>query len=132
MTIVAVHAASPSGRAALAHAGQEALLTNEDLVVVGADTRRPGPTLDEVLSQLGAAAEQLSAAGLNVSVGHSPLPDAAEAVVQVAQQHDARLIVLGLRHRSPVGKLILGSTAQRILLEATCPVLAVKAQPVSG
>jgi len=44
----------------------------------------------------------------------------------VANETDADLIVIGLRRRTPVGKLILGSNAQRILLDAPCAVLAVK------
>jgi nucleotide-binding universal stress UspA family protein len=52
----------------------------------------------------------------------------AEDLVAVAEQVHAEIIVIGLRRRSPVGKLILGSNAQRVLLDAPCPVLAVKAE----
>ena len=51
----------------------------------------------------------------------------AEDLISIAEANDAELIVIGLRRRSPVGKLILGSNAQRILLDAHCAVLAVKA-----
>jgi nucleotide-binding universal stress UspA family protein len=44
----------------------------------------------------------------------------------VADELSASLNVIGLRRRTPVGKLLLGSVAQRILLGAGCPVLAVK------
>ena len=54
--------------------------------------------------------------------------DAPEDIVEVAEEVGADFIVIGLRRRSPVGKLILGSNAQRILLDANCPVLAVKAE----
>ena len=50
----------------------------------------------------------------------------AEDLIGIAEDSDADLIVIGLRRRTPVGKLILGSNAQRILLDAPCPVLAVK------
>jgi nucleotide-binding universal stress UspA family protein len=54
--------------------------------------------------------------------------DPAEDLVDVADTEQAALIVIGLRRRSPVGKLLLGSNAQQILLTADCPVLAVKAR----
>ena len=71
---------------------------------------------------------ELSEAGIDHDVrqlvrGKEP----AEDLIAVAAEVDASVIVIGLRRRTPVGKLILGSHAQRILLEAPCPVLAVKA-----
>ena len=52
--------------------------------------------------------------------------DAAQVLLDVADREEVSVIVIGLRHRTPVGKLLLGSAAQQILLDANCPVLAVK------
>ena len=72
--------------------------------------------------------EKLDAAGLEHVLQHTIRGrDAAEEILAAAAEHRAELIVLGLRRRTPVGKLIMGSTAQRVLLDALCPVLAVKA-----
>lgn len=52
---------------------------------------------------------------------------ASDDVLEAAEKVDADLIVIGVRRRSPVGKMLMGSDAQRILLQADCNVLAVKA-----
>jgi nucleotide-binding universal stress UspA family protein len=51
---------------------------------------------------------------------------AADALIAAMDRDDAELLVIGLRHRSPVGKLLLGSVSQQVLLECPKPVLAVK------
>ena len=52
--------------------------------------------------------------------------DIADQVIAAAEDADAEMVVIGVRHRSAVGKLLMGSVAQRVILEATCPVLSVK------
>ena len=74
-------------------------------------------TLQDRLQESGISFELLQPVGGN---------DAAQEVLTTAEENQADLIVIGLRKRSAVGKMILGSTAQRILLQATCDVLAVK------
>lgn len=54
------------------------------------------------------------------------IDDVAEAVIDAADEDEAAVIVVGVRRRTAVGKLLLGSVAQRIILGAHCPVLAVK------
>jgi len=49
-----------------------------------------------------------------------------EDIVQFAADNQADEIVVGVRKRSKVGKLMFGSTAQFIILEAPCPVVSVK------
>jgi nucleotide-binding universal stress UspA family protein len=129
MTTVVGFAPNQEGRAALEVAARECLLRGTDLLVVAVQREQPLPD-EAVAAELGARHAELMARGLTARAATSDLRDPADAVVQVAQRADASLVVIGLRHRTPVGKLILGSVAQRILLETTCPVLAVK--PVKG
>ena len=114
---------SPQGWAALAAGIDEARRRSSPLLVshvVG------GP--DGERDSLRDLREQLDPSGVPYElrpdyVGLSP----ADHLVNLAAKEHAELVVIGLRRRSPVGKLFLGSNAQRILLEVGCPVLAVKA-----
>ena len=119
MTIVVAYADTPPGHAAVAAAVAESSRDSETVVLVPAVRGEEVPPVARLEEQWPEAAGRLR-------VERGDLGDASDSVVQVAQRSEARLIVLGLRARTPVGKLVFGSTAQRILLDATCPVLAVK------
>lgn len=49
-----------------------------------------------------------------------------EAIVDLAAEHDADLVFVGGRKRSPTGKAVFGSTAQTVMLNAPCPVTFVR------
>ncbi|HSR45586.1 MAG TPA: universal stress protein [Acidimicrobiia bacterium] len=122
---------SPEGEAALRTAIEEAKLRSAQLIVVHSmyGGRREDET--EVLAyrqELEAVDKQLTADGVDHRMheyvrGLSPSED----LTRTAKEEDADLIVIGLRRRTPTGKFLLGSNAQEILLDADCPVLAVKA-----
>lgn len=131
-TVVVGFVPKPEGEAALAAGISEAKLRGSKLVVV--NSHRGGQDFD---GEAARAAEQdmsgieaqLDAAGVEYDIrqlvrGFEP----AEDLISIAEANGAELLVIGLRRRSPVGKLILGSNAQRVLLDAPCPVLAVKAR----
>ena len=52
--------------------------------------------------------------------------EAGEDLVQLADENKVDEIIIGVRRRSKVGKLLFGSTAQFVILNASCPVVSVK------
>ena len=130
MAIVVGYVATKEGRAALKRAADECVLRGTKLVVIS--SHRGGKDFDaneasEFETELERVQSMLEDKGLEHEVrqlvrGNDP----AEDLISVAEEEKAEFIVIVLRLRSPVGKLILGSNAQRILLDASCPVLAVK------
>ena len=128
MTVVVGYLPSDRGRAALREASEHARLRELRLVVV--NTTRADRLVDPSYAQtdqLTELAATLEASGVEHEVQHfTSRESAAEDVLGVARKVDAKLIVIAIRHRTPVGKLLLGSTAQVVLLEADGPVLAVK------
>ncbi|MGH3363918.1 MAG: universal stress protein [Nocardioidaceae bacterium] len=131
MSVVLGYVPTPEGAAALEHAIGEARDRDTRLVVV--NTSRGDALVDQRYAQedqLAGLTARLEGTGVRHDLVHAVRGrDAAEEILDAADQHRADLIVIGLRRRSPVGKLLMGSTAQRVLLEARCPVLAVKASP---
>jgi nucleotide-binding universal stress UspA family protein len=49
-----------------------------------------------------------------------------EDLVRLAKEHEVKEIIIGVRRRSKVGKLVFGSTAQFVILNAPCPVVTIK------
>ncbi|HEX2072314.1 MAG TPA: universal stress protein [Geodermatophilus sp.] len=129
MTIVVGYVPTPEGEAALEAAIVEARRREEPLHVV--NTSRGDAFVDSHFASEQALADvraRLQAAGIVHEVEQQVRGrDAAEEVVETADRVKASLLVIGMRRRTPTGKLITGSQAQRILLDAHCPVLAVKA-----
>ena len=128
MTIVVGYVPTPQGEAALNAAGEEARLRGDRLVVVS--STRGESHVSPVYPQTSALARSVAAVrstGVECDVRHlETARDAADAIISVAEEEQASLVVIGLKRRSAVGKLLLGSTAQRVLLDVHCSVLAVR------
>lgn len=131
MRIVVGFIRSPEGEAAITHAIAEARRRDAELLVVHSmrggtrDEEREVHTYRKAFEQL---EKQLTEEDVRFRlVEYARGNDVAEDLLTAVREEDGDLIVIGIRRRSPVGKLVLGSNAQDILLQADCPVLAVKA-----
>ena len=135
MTVVVGYLATGEGRQGLTAAVEEARRRDTDLVVVVTEkAHAPSPeAVEERQDELEVLTRAAQSQGVAVDIRVlGERRDVAEDLIAVAEEVDAEVLVIGLRRRSPVGKLILGSNAQRILLGSPCPVLAVKPDRSSG
>jgi nucleotide-binding universal stress UspA family protein len=127
MTVLVAYSPDQYGRAALEYGILEATRGQERLVVVNV-TR--GDALVDVryagTADAQAVRDRIAALPVDTEFRQSMSEDIADEVLAVADIENPRLLVVGIRHRTSVGKLLLGSVAQRLILEAHCPVVAVK------
>ncbi|MDI9894667.1 universal stress protein [Rhodococcus sp. IEGM 1381] len=133
MTVGVLHNNSPEGRAALAAAVREARIRETDLVVLhalsgsaepsaeAAETAAVSTAVDTALTDI----DNADSVSWTVAVGR-PDPDAVNTLLTLVEEQKSEILVVGSRHRSAVGKFLMGQTIQRLLLEIPVPVLLVK------
>lgn len=116
MSVLVAVTDSPEGRAALEAAANEATHLNVPLTAINLT----GADLD--VSKL--------AAGVPVEVvvptGGSDVDEVEQVLQAIEERSEVTRLVVGVRKRSPIGKAVLGSIAQRLILESSVPVLSVK------
>jgi nucleotide-binding universal stress UspA family protein len=129
VTIVVGYTPTSAGRAALVAAAGVAAERNQPLIVV--NSSRGDVLADPGYAQpadLDWASATLEEAGFEFSIRQSVRGrEASVEVSTVLEEVGAELCVIGIRRRTAVGKMLMGSNAHRILIDAPCPVLAVKA-----
>lgn len=129
MTVLVAYVPRPEGQAALDKAIEIAKERRERLMVVNAG---PGghaadPSIADAID-VERIEKRLRESGIEAEFKQFVRgKGTVEEILDLVESLPASLLVIGLRKRSSVGKLILGSVAQDILLSARCPVLAVKA-----
>jgi nucleotide-binding universal stress UspA family protein len=125
--IVVGYTADRFGKAALEHGITEAKLRGTNLVVI--NSTRGDALADPAFAQPGEVhdvEQHLNDCGVEFELAQPVGVDTVDELLKAMDRDDAELLVIGIRHRSPVGKLLLGSVSQQLLLECPKPVLAVK------
>ena len=128
MTILVAYVPRPEGQAALDKGIEIARRRKERLLIVNAS---PGGGKEDPsavdATDFERVQRHVESAGITAEVKQFVRgKSAVEEIEALVDSLDVTLLIIGLRSRSPIGKLIMGSVAQELLLSVACPVLAVK------
>lgn len=136
MTIAVAHQLGKASDKVLAAAAEEANRRGQRLVVIHAVTEldldsqealRSG--IDEILQRV-LTSRGFTSTDYEVRIVATPssgIDDTASTLLDEVDKVRASMLVIGARRRSPLGKALLGSVTQDLLLDADVPVLVVKA-----
>lgn len=128
MSVLTYYAPTPAGRVAVERAVSEAQKLATNVHVFNVPPTIPAASdvdLRRILAEAEARGVPVTIMRVNES-SKSPL----ECLIAATDDPEATLVVVGLPRRSAVGKLLLGSVEQQILLRSTVAVLSVKAEDV--
>ncbi|SNS37187.1 universal stress protein [Rhodococcoides kyotonense] len=127
MTVAVVHSQSDEGRNALAAGVREARTRGTELVVLHALSGSPEQSARD--REVGAVESAVHALAPDARVEAAvPDPDSTSTLLALVDKVDAELVVIGTRHRSAVGKFLMGQQVQRLLLEIPVEILVVKSR----
>jgi len=123
--IVVGYTAGAFGRACLAEGIAQARVHDAELLVISAVSEARGQRIADA-NEIAWVERQLEQSGLRwrltQPIGGTP----AEELLAAMDDPAAIMLVIGMRRRTQVGKLLLGSTSQYLLVECRKPVLVVK------
>lgn len=74
---------------------------------------------------VGKVADAMEARGIDAEV-HELVGDPAEAILTASRELEADMMLMGVRDRSPIGKVVFGSVSQKVILGSEVPVLVAR------
>ncbi|BBY47090.1 universal stress protein [Mycolicibacterium sp. GCM10028919] len=125
--IVIGYTADRFGQAALDHGIEQARLRDTGVLVI--NSTAGDAYADSTFAQSDGVRDlqaRLSTSGVPFEFSQPVGVDAATELLTAMDRPEAEMLVIGIKHRNPVGKLLMGSVSQQVLLECPKPVLAVK------
>jgi len=124
--ILLAYVPSATSEAAFAFAVKEAERRRASLLVLASE-RAPDPRKARGVTDHRPLQERLEETGLGFELRTVPKrDDPADDILDAVEHDDVALVVLGIRKRTPIGKILLGSTSQRVAIESPVPVVLVK------